>query len=362
MIPKIQMKTPIINQYISNTHLSLLFFIVLIMFILSGLYKAKTCISTKLVKSTNTRITNQTPISLEVKITLPTRIIFGDTETVKRFDSSELVQLPKNRLGEGSLGTLYKVVLDCGSMITIRKICKRVTCASDFKYWVRFFGGVRDDRWLLPMLFGFWYGGEAFVIHEYLCLGSLEELLHGSEGVHFTPLNWKIRQEIALGAAKAVASIHSRVTETGEPLVFGVIKSSNFLIQTNFSPRLSSYETPYLVSPSTIIRRNCGRMAPESTQTRKIYKFFTQSSDVYSFGILMLELITGKKPSVTNLGQYVAEKRKREGLKGVPDKRMVGVTDNVLAMIMIARMCLLSDPKQRPSMGGVVEMIQSALD
>ncbi|XP_076954795.1 putative inactive receptor kinase At5g16590 [Bidens hawaiensis] len=339
------------------------YFLVLIILILFGLHKAITCISTKVVKSSNTRITNnQTPISLEVKVTLPTRIIFGDPETVTKFDSAELVQLPKNRLGEGSLGTLYKVVLDCGSMITIRKIYKRVSCGSDFEYWVRFFGGVRDDRWLLPMLFGFWYGGEAFVIHEYLCLGSLEELLHGSEGVQFAPLNWKIRQQIALGAAKAVASIHSRTTEKGEPLVCGVIKSSNFLIQTDFSPRLSSYETPYLISPSNIIQRNCGRMAPELTQTRCVYKFFTRSSDVYSFGILMLEIITVKKPSVTNLGEYIAEKRKREGPNGVPDRRMAGVTDNVTAMIMIARMCLLSDPKQRPSMEGVVEMIQSALD
>ncbi|MFS7979742.1 putative transferase, protein kinase RLK-Pelle-LRR-III family [Helianthus anomalus] len=337
------------------------YFILLIMLILFALYKAITYISIKVVKSNTTRITNQTPLSLEVKITLPTRIIFGDPETVARFDSSELVQLPKNRLGEGSLGTLYKVVLDCGSMITIRKIYKRVGCVSDFEYWVRFFGGIRDDRWLLPMLFGFWYGGEAFVIHEYMCLGSLEELLHGSEGVQFAPLNWKIRQQIALGAAKAVAWIHSRVTEAGEPLVCGVIKSSNFLIQTDFTPRLSSYETPYLISPSKIIRRNCGRMAPELTQTRSVYKTFTQSSDVYSFGILMLELITGKKPSVTNLGQYEAEKRKREGPKGVPDKRMAGVTDNISDIIMLARMCLSSDPKQRPSMAAVVETIHDSI-
>lgn len=79
----------------------------------------------------------------------------------------------------GSVGTLYKVVLDCGSMVTIRQICKRISVKSDFEYWVRFFAGVCDDRWLSPMLFGFWFGGEAFVIHEYLCLGSLEELLHG---------------------------------------------------------------------------------------------------------------------------------------------------------------------------------------
>lgn len=76
----------------------------------------------------------------------------------------------------------------------------------------------------------------------------------------------------------------------------------------------------------------------------------------------MLELITGKKPSVTNLGQYVDEKRKREGTKGVPDKRMVDVTESISAMITIAGTCLLSNPKQRPSMESVVKTIQSALD
>lgn len=141
-----------------------------------------------------------------------------------------------------------------------------------------------------------------------------------------------------------------------------MIKSSNFLIQSDFSPRLSSYETPYLISSSTIIRRNCGRMAPELTRTRSISKSFSEASDVYSFGILMLEIITGKKPSVTNLGQYVAEKRKREGMEGVPDRKMTGAKENVSGkMIMIAGLCLLSDPKQRPSMGTVVEMIQAAI-
>ncbi|XP_023730291.1 probable inactive receptor kinase RLK902 [Lactuca sativa] len=333
------------------------FFLLLIMFFICTLQRAIAFISTKLTKPTTTQLTNQTPISLQVKITLPTKIIFGDHETITAFNPSDLIQLPKNRLGEGSLGTLYKVVLDSGSIITIRKICKNVTHGSNFEHWVKFFGGLSGNRWLLPLRFGFWYGGEAFVIHDYLCLGSLEELLHGSEGVQFTPLNWEIRQQIVLGAAKAVASIHSR------GLLCGVIKSSNFLIQSDFSPRLSSYETPYLISASTIIRRNCGRMAPELTRTRSISKSFSQASDVYSFGILMLEIITGKKPSVTNLGQYVMEKKNREGLKGVPDRRMSGVEENVSAsgMIMIAEVCLLSDPKQRPSMGTVVEMIQAAI-
>lgn len=165
------------------------FLFLLIMFIICSLHRAITFISTKLAKSTAAaQLTNQPPISLEVKITLPTRTIFGDDETIRRFNPSDLIQLPKNRLGEGSLGTLYKVVLDSGSIITIRKICAKVTRGRDFENWIRYFGGVRDDQWLLPLRFGFWYAGEAFVILDYLCLGSLEELLHG------TPIkNFKIR-------------------------------------------------------------------------------------------------------------------------------------------------------------------------
>ncbi|CAH1433169.1 unnamed protein product [Lactuca virosa] len=142
-------------------------------------------------------------------------------------------------------------------------------------------------------------------------------------------LNWEIRQQIVFGAAKAVTSIQSR------GLLCGVLKSSNFLIQSDFSPRLSSYETSYLISTSMIIRRNCGRMVPKLKRTQSISKSFSHTSDVYSFGILILEIITGKKPSVTNLGQYVMEKRKREGLKGVPDRRMFGVEENISASSMI---------------------------
>lgn len=127
----------------------------------------------------NGKQTNETPVSLlEVKVSLPTRVIFGDEAIVEKYDPSELAQIPKLRLGEGTLGTLYKAVLKCGSTVTIRKIREEVARSDDFEFWIKFFGGVRDDS-LLTLLFGFWYGGEAFVVYEYFCLGSLEGLLHG---------------------------------------------------------------------------------------------------------------------------------------------------------------------------------------
>ncbi|CAK9150815.1 unnamed protein product [Ilex paraguariensis] len=138
-----------------------------------------TRVATMRAKSSEGKVTNTTPMSLlEVKLSLPTKIIFGDAAIAQKYDAAELAQLSKIRLGEGTLGTLYKVVLNCGSIITMRKIRDGLVSTADLEFWIKFFGGLSDE-WLLPMQFSLWYGGEAFVIHEYLCLGSLEELLHG---------------------------------------------------------------------------------------------------------------------------------------------------------------------------------------
>lgn len=131
-------------------------------------------------KSSHGRVTNVTPVSLlEVKVALPTKVIFGDKTVAKKFDPPELAQLTKVRLGEGTFGSLFKVVLDCGSTITMRMVREGLVDAATLEFWINFFGGIRNT-WLLPMHFSFWYGGEAFILYEYLCLGSLEELLHGN--------------------------------------------------------------------------------------------------------------------------------------------------------------------------------------
>ncbi|XP_002519152.3 probable inactive receptor kinase At1g48480 [Ricinus communis] len=327
-------------------------------------YAAIKLICTKVVKtrskSSDGKVTNVTPVSLlEVKVTLPTKLIFEDQAITKKYDPSELAQLPKTMLGEGTVGSLFKVILNCGSIVTIRMIREGFVKPNDLESWINFFGGIRDG-WLLPLQFSFWYGGEAFIVYEYLCLGSLEELLHGTEGIQFTALSWEVRKHIALCAAMAIAYLHNQVTKTGNNVVCGVVKASNILIRTDCSACLSGYETPYLVPPATIIRRNPGRVAPELRSSNQNYpKMFTSKSDVYSFGILLLELITGKRPTVTNLAEYLIEKiKKKEGLRSICDSKMEEAKESMKEMIGIAQNCLSYDPKDRPSMDRVVQMLQ----
>lgn len=140
------------------------------------------------------------------------------------------------------------------------------------------------------------------------------------------------------------------------------IPISNILIRTDCSAYLSGYEIPYLVPLTTIIRRNPGRVAPELISTEIYPKKFTAESDVYSFGILLLELITAKRPTTTNLGEYVTEKRKREGLIDICDPKLGEVNESMMEMIGIAESCLSHRPKDRPSMDRVVHMLQGMKD
>ncbi|WCJ33794.1 Leucine-rich repeat protein kinase family protein [Euphorbia peplus] len=323
-------------------------------------------IITKLVKSRSRssegKVSDITPVSLlEVKVTLPIKLIFEDEVIVRKYDPTELAQSPKIMLGEGTLGTLYKVILNCGSIVTVRVIRQGLTNPINFELWTNFFGGIRN-AYLLPLQLGFWYGGEAFLVYDYLCLGSLEELLHGSEGIQFTPLSWETRRHAALCVAKGVAFLHNHVTKKGNAIVCGVIKASNILIRTDCRACLSGYETPYLVAPATIIRRNPGRVAPELTSNQNYPKMFTPKSDVYSFGILLLELITGKRSIVTNLGEYVIEKRKREGLRGICDPKLGDSKESMREIIALAENCLSDNPKKRPSMETIVQILQQMED
>ncbi|KAF2305840.1 hypothetical protein GH714_008318 [Hevea brasiliensis] len=178
-------------------------------------------------KFSDGKVTNITPGSVpEVKVTLPAKLIFEQDGFAKKYcDGSELAQLPKVMLGEGTMGTLFKLILNCGFIVTARVIRQGLVKPDDIELWINFFGGIRNT-WLLPMHLSFWCGGEAFVVYEYLCLGSLEELLHGSEGIRYTPLSWEVRKHIALCAAMAIDFIHNQVTKKAATLSVGWLRQA----------------------------------------------------------------------------------------------------------------------------------------
>lgn len=109
--------------------------------------------------------------------------------------------------------------------------------------------------------------------------------LTGNKGSGRSPLNWETRAGIALGAARAISYLHSRDATTSH----GNIKSSNILLSESYEAKVSDYCLAPMISPTSTPNRIDGYRAPEVTDARRI----SQKADVYSFGVLILELLTG---------------------------------------------------------------------
>eukprot|EP00252_Welwitschia_mirabilis_P005296 TRINITY_DN15804_c0_g1_i1.p1 TRINITY_DN15804_c0_g1~~TRINITY_DN15804_c0_g1_i1.p1 ORF type:complete len:303 (+),score=66.21 TRINITY_DN15804_c0_g1_i1:114-911(+) len=201
---------------------------------------------------------------------------------------------------------------------------------------------------------------EKLLVYDYMPNGSLSSLLHGCRGPGRTPLDWTTRMKIALEAAKGVAFIHShcKSPKAGH----GNIKSSNILLDKNGTAKVSDFGIAMMVSPAVAASRMAGYRAPEQAATKKI----SHKADVYSFGVLLLEILTGKIPSTCNedegidLPRWVQSIVKEEWTSEVFDielMRFKDIEEELVSMLQIAMLCVSQSPQQRPKMSHVVKMI-----
>ncbi|KAG1361422.1 Kinase-like protein TMKL1 [Cocos nucifera] len=193
-----------------------------------------------------------------------------------------------------SYGTVYKAKLADGATIALRLLregsCKDV--ASCFPV-IRLLGRARHEN-LVPLR-AFYQGkrGEKLLIYDYLPDRTLHDLLH--ETIDGRPvLNWARRHKIALGVARGLAYLHAG-HET--PITHGNIRSKNVLVDEFFVSRLTEYGLDKLMVPAVAdemvsAAKSDGYKAPELQKMKKC----SSRTDVYAFGILLLEILTGKKP------------------------------------------------------------------
>ncbi|KAJ3671026.1 hypothetical protein LUZ60_008452 [Juncus effusus] len=220
----------------------------------------------------------------------PTPPVIGGTFTYEDLSVATSGFSESNVLGQGGFGLVYKGTLN-GLEVAIKKLTSGSGQGDrEFRAEVEIISRVHHKN--LVSLVGFCIHDEQRLLaYEYVPNKTLEFHLHGSGR---PTLDWVRRWKIALGAAKGLAYLHE---DCDPKIIHRDIKAANILLDYNFEPKVSDFGLAKLMPGdithvSTRVMGTFGYVAPEYVQSGKL----TDRSDVYSYGVMLLELITGKRP------------------------------------------------------------------
>ncbi|XP_078182245.1 putative serine/threonine-protein kinase At1g01540 [Carex rostrata] len=270
----------------------------------------------------------------------------------------------KNVIGEGGYGIVYRGVLHDGAHVAVKNLLNnRGQAEREFKVEVEAIGRVRHKN--LVRLLGFCVeGANRMLVYEFVDNGNLEQWLHGNEGPT-SPLNWDIRMNIILSTAKGITYLHEGL----EPkVVHRDIKSSNILLDKNWNSKVSDFGLAKLLGSersyvTTRVMGTFGYVAPEYASTGML----NERSDVYSFGILIMEIISGRSPvdysrppGEVNLVEWLKIMVTNRNYEGVLDPKLPEKPSNraLKKILLVALRCVDPDSHKRPKMGHVVHMLE----
>ncbi|KAJ1261177.1 hypothetical protein BS78_09G007700 [Paspalum vaginatum] len=291
------------------------------------------------------------------------------------FSYDELYQITdgfsaQKLLGEGGFGSVYKGSLPDGKDVAIKRLKDGGGQGErEFQAEVEIISRVHHRH--LVSLVGYCISNDQrLLVYDYVPNDTLHYHLHG----HGMPvLEWSTRIKIAAGAARGIAYLHE---DCHPRIIHRDIKSSNILLDSNFEAKVADFGLARLALDAvthvtTRVMGTFGYMAPEYASSGKL----TERSDVFSFGVVLLELITGRKPvdasrplgdeSLVEWARPLLSRALDTGdLEGLVDPRLEKKLNEgeMFRMIEAAAACIRHSASRRPRMSQVVRVLESSVD
>ncbi|VVA91561.1 unnamed protein product [Arabis nemorensis] len=276
----------------------------------------------------------------------------------------------ENKIGEGGFGSVYKGRLKDGKLAAIKVLsAESRQGVREFLTEINVISEIQHEN--LVKLYGCCVeGNHRILVYNYLENNSLDKtLLAGGYSPSGMQFDWSTRANICVGVAKGLAFLHEEVRPH---VIHRDIKASNILLDKDLSPKISDFGLARLMPAnmthvSTRVAGTIGYLAPEYAVRGQL----TRKADIYSFGVLLMEIVSGRSNKNTRLPteyQYLLERAwelyERNELVDLVDPGLNGVFDaeEACRYLKIGLLCTQDSPKLRPTMSKVVRLLTGEKD
>ncbi|KAJ7537723.1 hypothetical protein O6H91_11G018600 [Diphasiastrum complanatum] len=310
---------------------------------------------------------------------IPPRKRFADRQSseyisgiLQKFSYKELQRATGNfseKLGTGGFGSVYKGCLGDHTIIAVKKLHKLTHGDKDFRTEIRTIGIIQHVN--LARLRGFCAEDlHRLLVYEYMPNGSLNTFLFTKPGEQpHTVLNWDRRFAIALGTARGIMYLHE---ECSSCIIHCDIKPENILLDANFCAKVSDFGLAKLMGRElsrviTTMRGTRGYLAPEWLSSLPI----TAKADVYSYGMTLLEIISGRKNMEVNnscldkwfFPLWACQQARQGNFSSLVDIKLCGNfhAEQLKIAVLVAIWCIQDEEINRPTMARVVQMLEGTL-
>ncbi|CAL5421605.1 unnamed protein product [Camellia sinensis] len=286
------------------------------------------------------------------------------------FDIKKMTNSFRVKLGQGGYGCVFKGNLENGSLVAVKVLKELKDNGEDFINEVAAIS--RTSHVNIVNLLGFCFDGHnRALVYEFMPNGSLEKFIYDRNSLTYHQLGWEALYKIAIGIARGLEYLHRGCNMR---ILHFDIKPHNILLNEDFCPKISDFGLAKLCPQKESIvsllgaRGTAGYIAPEVFCRN--FGGVSHKSDVYSYGMMILEMVGGRKnidikvdhTSEIYFPDWIYKRLELDGELGVHGIMNDEANESARKMIIVGLWCIQTDKSHRPSMNRVVEMLEGSLE